>query len=319
VSYKFDSLIQILNILDRKEKVTVQSLMDDLRIAERSVYRYITTLRNADIPITYDREKGTYAFDQGYSLSRPDLSTEEILAFSLARKLLGNLGPGMGNTLDKMQNKLSIKKTEPFKHIVIAPEEMPEKVGLYLVSLHQAAKNFQRIDLVYKALYSDEMTKRQVDPYYLFFQEDFWYFRGYCHLRKEFRTFALDRIASMKLLDHYFVPQRIPAEEEIAGTFGSYVDGDPVEVVLRFDEEIKPHVLRRKWHNTQRDKALDDGRLEFVFTVNGLEGIKQWIYKWLPHVEVVSPQELRDILIDDLTGALAKHNKPPRKMRKEKL
>lgn len=318
MSYKFDSLIQILNILDRKEKVTVQSLMDDLRIAERSVYRYITTLRNAGIPITYDREKKTYAFDQGYSLSRPDLSMEEILAFSLAKKLLGNLGPGMGNTLDEMQNKLSIKKTEPFKHIVITPEQLPEKVGLYLVSLHQAAKNFQRVELVYKTLYSDEVTKRQVDPYYLFFQEDFWYFRGYCHLRKEFRTFALDRIASMKLLDHYFVPQRIPTEEEITGAFGSYVDGDPVEVVLRFDEEIKPYVLRRKWHNTQRKRVLDDGRLELVFTVNGLEGIKQWVYKWLPYVEIVSPHELRDILLDDLTNALAKHDRQPLKKEKKK-
>ena len=171
-----------------------------------------------------------------------------------------------------MQNKLSIKKTEPFKHILRGPEELPEKVGPYLVSLHQAARNCQRIELVYKALYSDEVTKRKVDPYYFFVQEDFWYFRGYCHLRKDFRTFALDRIESMKLLEEYFVPQRIPQEDEIAGIFGPFVDGDPVEVVLRFDEEIKPYILRRKWHNSQRAKVLEDGGLSSCLTSTASKG-----------------------------------------------
>jgi hypothetical protein len=39
VSSEFDSLIQILNVLDRREKVTVQSLKD-LKIADRSTYWY---------------------------------------------------------------------------------------------------------------------------------------------------------------------------------------------------------------------------------------------------------------------------------------
>ena len=309
MSYKFDSLMRILNILDRREKVTIPSLMDDLNISERSAYRYTSTLKDAGFPITYDKEKGTYAFDQGYSLSKPGLTMEETLAFSLAKKLLGSFGPGMENTLSELQNKLSIKKDEPFQHILRGPEELPAKVGHYFVSGHQAARNCQRIELVYKALYSDEVTKRKVDPYYFFVQENFWYFRGYCHLRKDFRTFALDRIELMKTLEEYFVPQRIPQEDEIAGIFGPFVDGEPVEVILRFDEEIKPYILRRKWHSSQRAKVLEDGRLELVFDINGIEGIKQWIYRWLPFVEVVSPLELRETLTDDLASALTKHGK----------
>jgi predicted DNA-binding transcriptional regulator YafY len=186
MSYKFDSLMRILNILDRREKVTIPSLMDDLSISERSAYRYTSTLKDAGFPIIYDKEKDTYAFDQGYSLSKPGLTMEETLAFSLAKKLLGSFGPGMENTLSEIQNKLSIKKDEPFQHILRGPEELPAKVGPYFVSGHQAARNCQRIELVYKALYSDEVTKRKVDPYYFFVQENFWYFRGYCHLRKDF-------------------------------------------------------------------------------------------------------------------------------------
>jgi len=309
MSYKFDSLIRILNMLDRKEKVTVQSLMDDLSISERSTYRYMTTLKDADFPISFDREKGTYTFEEGYSLSKPDLTLEEILAFSLAKKFLGNFGPGMETTLDQIEKKISFKKSETLKNIIFSHEDFSAKVGEYLFSIHQAARNFQKIELVYRSLYADETTKRKVNPYYLFYQDDLWHFRGYCHLRGEFRTFALDRIESVKLLDEYFVPEKIPQEDELTGAFGTYIDGEPVEVVLRFDEEIKPYILRKKWHKSQNDKLLHDRRVELTFTVNGIEGIKKWVYRWLPYVEVVEPEALKVAVLKDLTKAIEKNRK----------
>ena len=83
------------------------------------------------------------------------------------------------------------------------------------------------------------------------------------------------------------------------------LDGEPVEVVLRFDAEIKPYVLRKKWHESQKEKELKDG-VELRFKVNGIEGIKQWIYKWLPHVEVVEPRELKEDIKKELKEAMKK-------------
>lgn len=36
MSYKFDSLIAIMNKIDRREKVNIRSLMNDLEISERT-------------------------------------------------------------------------------------------------------------------------------------------------------------------------------------------------------------------------------------------------------------------------------------------
>lgn len=80
MSYKFDSLMIILNKLDAGQKVTCQSLMDDLEISARSVYRYITTLQIVKFPIDYDRKKGTYTFSEGFSLKKPNISIEEALS-----------------------------------------------------------------------------------------------------------------------------------------------------------------------------------------------------------------------------------------------
>jgi len=57
-----------------------------------------------------------------------------------------------------------------------------------------AIVNFQRVEIIYKALSTDEVTTRKVDPYYLFFEDGFWSLRAYCNLRKDFRVFALDKI-----------------------------------------------------------------------------------------------------------------------------
>ena len=85
----------------------------------------------------------------------------------------------------------------------------------HIGGIHQAIVNFQRLELVYTALYSKEKTCRKVDPYYLFFEDSFWYLRGYCRLREEFRTFALDQIGSLKILSEHFVPENISPEEEL--------------------------------------------------------------------------------------------------------
>lgn len=303
MSYKFDSLIIILNKLDGGEPVTVHSLMNDLEISERTTHRYLKTLQVAGFPINYSRTKESYSFDDGYSLKKPNLSVEETLAFALAKSLLGNLGGGIEKGLAGIEEKLSKKKVSLPKHIALSAESAPI-VYQHLSAINDAIDNFQRLEIAYKALYSNELTTRKVDPYYIVYREGFWNLRGYCHLREDLRTFALDRIVSLKTLNQHFLPKKVDMAEELAGSFGSVIDGEPVDVILRFDAEIKPHVLRKKWHLSQEIKELTTGGIDMSFRVNGLEGIKKWIYQWLPHVQVVEPVELRNIARKDLKEAL---------------
>ena len=72
MSYKFDSLMLILNKLDGKEKVTVDSLKEELGVTERTIFRYLNTIQAAGFPIVFDKEQGGYQFMEGYSLKRPE-------------------------------------------------------------------------------------------------------------------------------------------------------------------------------------------------------------------------------------------------------
>ena len=234
---------------------------------------------------------------------------EETLALGLSKKMIRGMGNGWEQSLNRIEEKLSVKKTDLPRHIILSGKGLPPEITHYIGLIHSAILNYQRVKLIYTPLYSDKKTHRRVDPYYLFFEEDFWYFRGYCHLREEPRTFALDRIISIKLLEEHFLPRNISPEEELSGAFGAYMDGEPIEVVLRFDEDIKPYIRRKIWHQSQNLLELDDSRLELHFKVNGLDGIVQWVYRWLPYVEVVSPKELREIVCKELKMALKKNKK----------
>lgn len=307
MSNKFDSMLKILNKIHGKELVTVKSLVNDLGMKERTVLRYIKSLKEANFQIVYDREKNGYCFSEGFTLRKPAISLEETLTLALAKKVLGTYGSEIGQTLGKIEEKVFDRQSSIPDRIVASAPALSEKISSYLGTILQAIMDYRRIEIRYASLYEDELTTRVIEPCYIFFEGGFFNVRAYCQKRKGYRTFAVDRIALMKPLDEHFLPHGLSPEEEMSGAFGAFVDGEPVEVVLCFDKDIEARVLRKKWHASQKKKVLPDGRLEFTFVVNGLDGMLQWIYQWIPHVEVVAPEELRARLIGDAVRVLERH------------
>jgi predicted DNA-binding transcriptional regulator YafY len=64
------------------------------------------------------------------------------------------------------------------------------------------------------------------------------YLRAFCRLRKELRTFALDKIDSLTMLDKHFVKKAdFKPNAQNAGAFHVVLDGKPTDVILRFDKK----------------------------------------------------------------------------------
>lgn len=308
---KFDAMLTILNRIHGNENVTVRSLMDDLGMKERTVLRYIKSLKEAGFPITHDRERSRYTFAEGFTLRKPSISAEETLTLALAKKVLGTYGSEIGETLGKIEEKIFDKQSGIDDRIVASAPALPEKVSSYLGKILQAIRDYRRLEIHYSSLSEDELTKRVIEPCYIFFRDGFFNVRAYCQLRGEYRTFAVDRIALLKPLDDFFLPHSISANEEMGGAFGSFIDGEPTAVTLIFDEEVRAQIGRKKWHPSQKHKTLPDGRLEVSFVVNGLDGLKGWMYQWIPYVEAVVPEELKVVLKEDAARVIMK-NTPER-------
>jgi len=316
---KFDRLLRILNLLDAERACKPSLLAEELRVTERSVFRYVNSLRYAGFPITYDKERGTYAFENPFKLKKARLNTDEMLAFALARKMLATLGETFERAFEGLERKIldvSTPRSEllPSSTLVLTCADKGEKtdVSKLLKALMKSCVDHNLFWISYQSLYSGENTRRDVEPYYLFFSpEGFWNLRAFCRLRDGWRTFALDRIMSWQVLDRYFVP-RIFADEvgrELSQGFGSYMDGESMKVVVQFTPEIRPYVVRKIWHPSQESRDLPGGGVEMRFTTTGLEALKHWLFRWIPHVRVIEPEELRLEMLEALKAQVNRLDK----------
>jgi predicted DNA-binding transcriptional regulator YafY len=62
-----------------------------------------------------------------------------------------------------------------------------------------------------------------------------------------------------------------------------------------------------KWHHSQQERLLDDGRIEIRFNTSGLEGVLRWILAWGDQVTVMAPDELKDRIRQELAGMLRRY------------
>lgn len=311
---RFDRSLRILYLLDKGESCTVRSLADEFHVDERTVHRDIFELRAAKFPIDFDKQRGSYVFEEGFKLGKIKLNVQEVLALAVAKRMLTPLGDSFMGALESVETKLlNITPTRgqgmaPSAFVVSCQDANYSNDSYNLIKeLSQATREHSLVRLSYESLYAREVTSREVEPYYLFYsQEGFWYLRAYCCLRADWRTFALDRIKKWKVLSKYFAPRLFADEigKEVLRGFDTYMDGEPEEVVVQFSPEIRSFVERRTWHPSQVNKDLENGWLEVTFTTTGTEGLKYWLYRWTPHFRVVSPRWLQDDMTNELRSQL---------------
>jgi proteasome accessory factor B len=74
-----------------------------------------------------------------------------------------------------------------------APPTRPEFGEIY-ATLEAATRQRKRVTLKYQAANTGVMSQRDLDPYALVYREGAWLVIGWCHLRREVRSFRVDRI-----------------------------------------------------------------------------------------------------------------------------
>ena len=85
------------------------------------------------------------------------------------------------------------------------------------------------------------------------------------------------------------------------------VPGDPQKVVLHFTPTTKRYIAIRVFHQSQKLKTLQDGTVQMTLHVPVNFELINWILSFGPHVNVISPQPLRQQVAGQLQAALAQY------------
>jgi predicted DNA-binding transcriptional regulator YafY len=153
------------------------------------------------------------------------------------------------------------------------------------------------------------IDQRVVAPYKLWFFDGTFYMLGFCHLRKDVRLFAVDRIRKMVLTDTTFeTPQDFDIENFLRNSFGAFL-GKPVHVAIHFSPKVAGYVNEKIWHESQVVEQQKDGSLIFKAEIAGTEEIKFWILHWGKDAVVLEPDSLREEIRMEAEGILRNYNR----------
>jgi len=142
-------------------------------------------------------------------------------------------------------------------------------------------------------------TRREVDPYRLWYASGGLYLVGYCHLRKEPRMFAVERMRAVTLTDHpYQMPLGFDLEAFVQDSL-TVMRGRPIEVELRFDKATAAWAKDRIWHPSQKLTPLKNNGMTMRLNVADSRELIGWILSFGGGVQVIKPEPLQKAVKDE--------------------
>ena len=298
---KYDRLLHILNLLRARRNLTAAKLAEECGVTERSIYRDILALSEANIPIYYDN---------GYKLASDnflpplnfDLDEYQCLRLALESSPLKQADK-YARLISRISAKIeaglpeAVRKEKKFAphttHVSIFTSTGQEQTEEFFGIIEEAISQWRCLKMTYESINSGT-KERIVEPYFMIFRGRAFYFIAYCRLRKEFRTFRVDRVVDLKMIDEEFKRRsNIDPESYFEGSWEIY-SGESVEVVVRFTGAASRVVLTSTHHQDEIVEKTDEGKVIYRVVTRGLEEIQRWLLGFGGEVEVLEPPELRD-------------------------
>jgi len=309
-------LNMILDLINKKTPyggVTVRELMDKYEVAERQIYRDLSTIENdMRVPLVKKERviegvnRTCYCLEVGYL---PSLSPEKatVLFLSLLQQkgsalsgYLNELKDALVSTLFKYHydpKELAVEKLQNRIYMVEETLVKPEHVGEMFTKLIKALKDCYRIKIMYYVAHSQLDTERVVEPYGLICKKQNWYLVGQCLERNAIRVFRVDQIKDIipYTSEKYQYPTDFELKEYMAHSWGVMNDGEVCHIKLKFSNNVAHRVMNLRYHPSQElETELPDGSIIVSFTVCGTAEMKTWIVQWGDAVEVLEPNWLRE-------------------------
>jgi predicted DNA-binding transcriptional regulator YafY len=202
-------VLALLELLQTHGLMRGAELAARLEVDPRTLRRYIQTLEQLGIPVTAERGRdGGYRLMHGFKLPPMMFTNDEAVALSLGLVASRNLGlsdaaPAGEGALAKLQRVMPDnlrRRVQAIGETVTLGIARATSSGDpdILATLGAGAQKRQRVRIQYQTP-NQTKTLRSIDPYGLAYLNGGWYTVGYCHLRKDLRSFRLDRILSADL------------------------------------------------------------------------------------------------------------------------
>ena len=266
-------------------------------------------------PIVYHRdERGYYYEEEDFSINNLQLNPEELESIRFAARTLVQFKnvpvfSQFGQAIGKIDDRLRMAPNLDTRNLdaVVQFESAPATRGSeHLMPILQSIQNKRMLHVDYKKFQTAEAKAVSLHPYLLKEYRNRWYVIGWNPERSAYRTYGLDRIENLsETVDAFAVRGDFNADDFFLHSFGiSKIAEAPCDVKIRCNELEYEYLAAQPVHNSQRLIKQDNGLYELHLHVLLTFELIQFLLGLGPAVEVIEPEELRQIMHQNLSDTL---------------
>ncbi len=313
-------LLSLILLLQSKPRWKAADLSTELEVSERTVHRYMGMLEEMGIPIYSERGPyGGFALVRGYKLPPLVFGAEEATVLYMGAQLVGEVwGRTYHDAVTAATAKLDNVLPDDLRSAVAEARRSLVVSGLTAMdytpwaatihTLRRCIGERRCVSLRYRSRAGEE-TQRTVAPYALTLQWGRWYLVGLCHLRRQMRTFRVDRIGDAMGCEERF---ELPRDFDVRAYLARSMAFEPTHhVAVRIQPPPAREVLasHEPWMRVEEEAG---GVVVVRFPVASLNWVTGWVLSFGPHALVLDPPELAERVIAAAQGAIDSYQRSAR-------
>ncbi|MDD4292039.1 MAG: WYL domain-containing protein [Clostridia bacterium] len=294
---KTDNTIRVLIALLNNDIISADKLAAHLEMSKRSVYRYVDALNMAGVPIiSYRGANGGFQIFNRYKMHYTffsDTEYEALIAAISSSFLDSKTKTALSDKVLSIA-KYTQSKASQVKDCIIVDVDNDNSMLLNTIKsaiIDEKCVSFGYLDA------NSVSSQRSVDPYYILYKNNTWYFIGRCH-KNGFRSFKISSISDFEIMNESFKRQDYYYNTNIA--MRGVRTNNAVEITMLIG---KNDVCRI---NDICDFATPCGNRFLVHTVLPISRTLIQKLSTLEYIKILSPKSM-SIALSDYSREIAKN------------
>ena len=273
-----------ITLVDLNKAWLRSDISDGKPLARRTFFHYRDSIQEMfDIDIKCDRATFEYYIDDSGSENNARLRSWLMDSVSMS---------GMLSSVHDISERIMLE------NVPSAREHLPLVID--------ALKQNRRIRFSYKSYTRSLPTDGIIlEPYFVKIFKHLWYVIGLNVKDNQIKTYSLDRITSLNLLqDTFNMPDDVKPAEFFKDCFGIITNqNSPKRIVLRVEPTQAKYFRALPLHSSQQEEVHDQYSI-FSYTMRITYDLKEELMSHGASIEVLEPKELKTLICNELEQAL---------------
>jgi predicted DNA-binding transcriptional regulator YafY len=170
----------------------------------------------------------------------------------------------------------------------------------------EATLHHRQTNLTYHSKSSERTKTYLVHPYRLAYAQGGLYLLAFVPEYGEVRTFAVERIHDVSLLEDRFTPIEELPDAAFPHSLGVH-SGPPQRVEVAFEAAVADYVRAREWHPSQQVRDAAAGGVTLTLDVCLDRALHSWVLSFGPFARVLAPEALAREIAEQFAEARARY------------